>query len=363
MLVTKRQVATKLRYEPALNGIRGFAVLAVALSHAVPGMGGGRIGVDLFFVLSGYLITRLLEEEMRETGRVDLLAFYIRRALRLMPAFVLLLTCYVAGAFIWSDNPLSHLKATFWAATYLMTWVEAFAKGTTGLLGHTWSLAVEEHFYLIWPLIIFASRPKFRLPLTVVLMLTSAIWRAINLFVLVTPISRSYFAFDTRAESLLIGCTLALVSARFTLTEHGRKSLVAVALAASFGLMAFLFLDDGSRLIVGPGFTIIGWAAAAIVAAAMLPTRFRAFLRWPPFVFLGTISYGFYLWHFVLLKTLGSGRIVEDMLALIATVIVAALSYYGLERPLGRLKPRIKGFRTREDLHSPEDHALKRAWR
>src|SRR5438874_2564773 len=148
-----RQPARSLGYQPALDGLRAVAVLAVFGFHATSsGVPGGYVGVDLFFVLSGFLITSLLLEERVRTGRVRLSWFYARRFLRLAPALVALLLCYVLCYGLWKgDRWPTALKSAGLAAVYLSNWARSLGVNDMGWVGHTWSLSVEEQFYLLWP--------------------------------------------------------------------------------------------------------------------------------------------------------------------------------------------------------------------
>jgi peptidoglycan/LPS O-acetylase OafA/YrhL len=141
-----------MSYEPALDGLRAVAIVAVMIYHANERLlPGGYLGVDLFFVLSGYLITRLLSEELSINGKVSFFDFYIRRFLRLTPALWTLLVFCVALA-VASHRRVSSLVSVAIAATYLMNWNRAFHWASQGLLPHTWTLSIEEQFYLLWPL-------------------------------------------------------------------------------------------------------------------------------------------------------------------------------------------------------------------
>jgi peptidoglycan/LPS O-acetylase OafA/YrhL len=201
-----------LKYEPALDGLRAFAVTGVVLAHALPGsryIPGGGIGVDVFFVLSGFLITRILAREISVTGSIDFKLFYMRRLLRLTPPLAFLLLTELAFEFLTSSDFATHEKAALMSASYLMNWNRAFNWWPQGNLGHTWSLAIEEQFYLIWPallIFIYPRRPIRWLSVIIVMVLA---WRT-YLIHQGASIDRIYNGFDTHSDSLFIGCAVGL---------------------------------------------------------------------------------------------------------------------------------------------------------
>jgi peptidoglycan/LPS O-acetylase OafA/YrhL len=334
--------------------LRGVAALLVLLFHfEAPGFSHGYLGVDLFFALSGFLITVLLVEEARETGRIDLPAFYRRRALRLFPALgvlLLLLTFYAyvlrpAGRGI----PLgSEILA---AALYVTNWLTAFGVlSPRGILSHTWTLSIEEQFYLSWPLIFLlgcrGGAPRRGLLWTAAaLALASA---ACRLFLLSRGGEgiRAYFGLDTRADELLIGCVAGLlVSTRpplgrsRTLRVLGGLSFFCLLLAAS-GLL----MSHGSYLPAGVPLAALGTVGviASVTAPGMDPLR--SVLEAPPLVWIGKISYGLYLWHMIVahafLKSSWMGRWWTPAAGVGASIAVAAGSYVLVERPFLRLRRR-----------------------
>jgi peptidoglycan/LPS O-acetylase OafA/YrhL len=261
-----------LGYRPALDGLRACAVLPVLMFHGgAPGFGWGWVGVDLFFVLSGYLITRILLHEQAATGRIDLLGFYRRRALRLLPALALLCVAFLAYAAV-IGIAWHGAREVFVVAFYVGNWTRAFGIGLPQYLGHTWSLAIEEQFYMLWPLLMIAlaasARVKAALRLVCAMLVAVICWR-ILLHVSGAHPDRLYNGTDTRADALLIGAALALALARpavaarlATAARHAWLPAVAVIVA----LPALLAWDD--RLMLLGGYSVVALAAAVILLAA-----------------------------------------------------------------------------------------------
>lgn len=302
---------TWMKYRPELDGIRGIAVALVVLAHAgVPGFRwGGQVGVTLFFVLSGYLITRLLASEFGERGRISLGDFYWRRARRLFPGLaVLLVASLVVGWVTVRDAAAISL--------YVGNWVRADG-GSLGYLGHTWSLAIEEQFYLLWPVAFVAGLRSPRL------LLGLALGSAISRFVVGGDWGQ--FASFARADGLLVGCALGLrpvAASRWTLAA----GLIGLSLATA---------------IAWPRETLYSWLIPLSIAGSALTIAgaTSGVLSARPFVYLGKISYALYLWHVPLLATdLPTGT------AVLLSIILAALSTALVERPF-RHMPRPAALR------------------
>lgn len=297
-----------MRYIPALDGLRALAVLAVIFVHChVPGFDGGRIGVDVFFVLSGYLITRVLDEH-----HPTLREFYLRRARRLVPALALMLAAYLAVyPFFVPGYP--HWRDALIAFFYLSDYAYAIHH-LPKYIGHTWSLAAEEHFYLVWPLLFHRFRPSIKVLLAVFVAMT--LWRWIPNLALPSP----YYRFDTHATGLILGCALA----RFPRDRiPAWPGLALLAVFVSYDL-------DGMSPWLG-GLTQVGVEAAAAVAIIGKAPAWLAH-RWP--VYLGKISYGIYLWQTPVVWYFME-RLYSLEAALIGTLaistVLAALSHHTLE--------------------------------
>lgn len=337
----------RLGYRPALDGLRGFAVLAVITFHAWQGLRpAGWLGVDVFFVLSGFLITSLLVGEHQSTGAVSFGRFYARRALRLLPALAVALAMGIGLAAVFDASRLAAtISEGVSSAFYVSNWVtglHADQQAVTGLLTHTWSLSIEEQFYLAWPLMLCAlmriGGRRLALYLTLIAVAGIVIHRP-----MVSTIGHVSMWTDTRADALLIGSALALAFS-LGLVRPGRAArLAGVAGAAALVALALLYTDEvnGWRGMADGGYTLVAAAAACVVMGALSGWRLPA---WRPLVHIGRISYGLYLYHYpierVLQDRLGSGPACLA-LTLLLTFSVAIVSYRFLERPFLRLKRRV----------------------
>ena len=359
---TRAAPASRLPYMPGLDGLRGIAVLAVLAYHAsLPGSDGGFLGVEVFFVLSGYLITGLLLLDLQHRGRPDLKRFWLRRARRLLPALWLLLLLTPAAARILAADALPRLREDLLAAlTYVTNWVYIFRDipyfehyGRPPLLQHLWSLAIEEQFYLLWPLLVggiglIAPRGYRRallvLSLALAVLSTGLRW---TLYVPYDDATRVYYGTDTRASALLLGAALAVVWSPQRVREEGLRGRTrgwAEALGW-FGLAALLIffarLNDYTPTLYRGGFLLTDAATLAVLVSVAHPdTHIGQGLGWRPLRWVGQRSYGLYLWHwpvFVLLRPeqdwpLGPGITFGVHLAL--TFGLAAASYRWIEQPI-----------------------------
>lgn len=345
----------RLGYMASLDGLRGLAVAAVLLYHAdVAWMRGGFLGVDAFFVLSGYLITTLVVREHADTGGVDLRAFWARRAVRLLPALFALLAVLVTwAAFFPSGRELG--REIVGALGYVTNWqlittgesyFDQFAAPSP--LQHVWSLAIEEQFYLFWPLAAVAllgtARSLSRLGIgAAVGAALSAIWMAV-LFDPATDPSRLYYGTDTRAQSLLVGALAAVLAARWPLTSIRpvRAGLRVTALVLAPMLLASWFVvGDTSPGLYRGGFLLAALGVGVVVLAASQPgpNPLRDALSWTPLVTIGVLSYGLYLWHwplYLVINTDSTGLEGGPLVALrlAATALVAVASYHLVEMPV-----------------------------
>lgn len=355
-----------MRYWPALDGLRGVAVIAVMLFHAQwPGAQGGFIGVDIFFVLSGFLITTQLLGELNRTGRVRWQAFFMRRAVRLQPALLILLAAYALaahGGLLPPGTARAWLSDIGVVALALAHWARAFDWHAPDYLGHTWSLGIEEQFYVLWALAIAlcarAQLSKRRMEwLATGAVFTSAGWMAL-LCMDGASASRMYNGLDTRAAALLAGCTLAMVFERCApallyprLTPHAITPKAAQRWTWS-GVAALLVLITGAGTLnwKHPGMFLVGYTLVALLTVGLIASIVVApmggcasLLNHPLLVTAGRWSYGLYLWHYPIYRITeyqgaryGIAFATCMMIGSALTIAAAASSYYLIESPLRR---------------------------
>ena len=371
----RRRTVPARRDIPALDGIRAVAVLLVLAGHGgVPGTAGGFIGVDIFFVLSGFLITSLLLDEYARTERVDLKAFWIRRARRLLPAMVVMTLAVGAARDLFPPDAVASLRddavaAFFWIANWVFVDAHAdyFSQGAPpSPLQHTWSLAVEEQYYFLWPVLVLAAawlvrrRGPRAVRMTVfVLASAGAAASAVAAVVLVSgDLNRVYFGTDTRAQALLVGAAAAALLVRdwSALTVSGtllrtrwRRWIAWLMPVPGIAVLAVAaHLATGSARDFRQGLLIVvALAAVAVVAAVALDQDgyIARVLAWRPVVALGAISYGVYLWHwpiFLILNGERTGLTGWELLALRCAVTcgTAWLAWWLIEQPVRRWRPR-----------------------
>jgi peptidoglycan/LPS O-acetylase OafA/YrhL len=353
----------RLGYRPWLDGLRGISILAVMVFHAgLPLTGGGFLGVDVFFVLSGFLITCLLIQEWDRAGSVNLKLFYLRRAARLLPALLLFLAgcCVYAIVLQTPGDARVTYRAALLSLFYVGNWVLAQEPGALGALGHTWSLSVEEQFYLAWPLLLSAMlwirlRRKWIIVVVSLIVLGSAAWRLI-LAEGGAHFVRLYCATDTRADALLAGCLAGLLLS-WNLIPSTRAARLLVRVAAIAGLLTLLCLipfgaQDDRNLYRGL-LTLVALGVSAIIIDVFnsrVRTPIIRILEWPALVWIGRISYGLYLWHYTVFQAIGmrrfeaalGGRLGVQVLRFAATFAIAALSFYVIERRFLVLKKRFE---------------------
>ena len=372
-----RSDARRLPYQPGLDGLRALAVSGVFLYHAgVSWMPGGFLGVDLFFALSGYLITSLLLREFAADGTIALRAFWARRARRLFPAVAVVIAFALLATLTIARDDLSRTRAdAISAIVYLTNWHEVIANhsyfnqfGRPSLLQNLWSLAVEEQFYLVWPpLLLLGLRrlhPRSVWSLTAVLALVSVLLMAVLYNPNGDP-SRVYYGTDTRAFTLLIGALLAfaLPGIRRALAARriGPAQSDFVGLIALVGvLILFVSIHDYQPWLYRGGFLVMALIGAVLIGSVVMPgSRLGHALGWEPLRWLGVRSYGIYLWHWPIMQLTRPGVDVSlpgpvlVLLQATGTVAVAALSYRYVETPIrsGRAQLRLRAFLDRHTPH------------
>jgi peptidoglycan/LPS O-acetylase OafA/YrhL len=351
--------AHRFGYKPALDGLRAVAVVSVMAYHfGAAWAPGGFLGVDMFFVLSGYLITSLLLVEWSGTRTLDLTAFWARRARRLLPALFLVLAAIALWAMLAArSDRLDTIRAdSLWTLFYGANWhfiasgqsyFDLFSEASP--LRHAWSLAIEEQFYLVWPLVTFAclrlARGRHWLLATVCVGGTAA--SALVMTRLYDPAdpSRAFYGTDTRAGQLLLGALLAIVLVNWSPATTGARRAVlgAGALGAGFCLWAIVVVHDTSSWLYHGGYVLFAIATAAMIMLVVSPQRsfLQAALVPRPIRWIGAISYGLYLWHWPVAIALSAPRTGLSGLGLAAlrvavTFGAATLSYYLVEVPIRR---------------------------
>jgi len=356
-LETAHVTARRIPRMQGIDGLRAIAVAAVFVYHAnASWLPGGFLGVDVFFVISGLLITSLLLAEYADTGRIALGGFWLRRGRRLLPAvFALLGVCLLVAATV-ARHRLDVRGDAVAAMFYVSNWKFVFEQqnyfdqfGSPPVLQHLWSLAVEEQFYLLWPILLLVGLrfvPR-RLPLLVgsaVLASTALMWA---LYERSDP-SRAYYGTDTRMAPLLVGALLAFFWKPGALPSvrrpRGRVALDALSVAAlSAVALSFFLVDSGQAALYHGAFLALAACTALLLACVVHPASSAGrVLEQPTLRWLGERSYAIYLWHWpVIVLTLSN--LTDDIHAgvllavqLAATLALADLSYRLVERPIRR---------------------------
>lgn len=352
----------RLRYTPSLDGLRAIAVLLVFAFH-IPGtwwyLPNGSLGVDVFFVLSGFLITSLLVEEHGMTGRIDLPKFYMRRALRLFPALIVTLVA-VALLIPTEDAAIRGdiVKEIVASGTYTSNWFLAFGALDSVYLEHTWSLALEEQYYLVWAIALVGLMTRGRNAERIVVVAlavgaVSILWRVVLLVGFDASFDRVYFGFDTRLDGLLLGSALGAMrhTRLWPMLSGLARRQIAPAVAA-----AVLILLVAMSAVEWPG-NVVRFAillpmvnvAASVITLQLVDGEsswLSRVLASPPLVRVGKLSYGIYLFHIPVIRVIR--RIADPssevlfVSALVVTYVLAEASYRAIEKPLLRRKTRYR---------------------
>jgi peptidoglycan/LPS O-acetylase OafA/YrhL len=345
--VTANEATRRLGRRPALDGLRALAVLAVVGQHYFGGeFPGGAVGVTVFFVLSGFLITCLLLEEWDRHEAISLRRFWARRGLRLLPALVLLLGVdfVVHLAIDGASGPARGWAATWGPLSYVFNWLLAAGRG-----GHEltplWSLSVEEQFYVVWPLLLLGllalGLRGRRLAVGVTALALVALGWELRWWAAVGGYDRLYYGTDMRAYQLLVGCAAACAwrtGALGRLTSW--RGAHAVAWGAAGALTAAAVATRGGQVTSPLGAPLTAAAACVVVACTEASGAMETWLGTGPLAAIGRISYGIYLWNFLFLGITG-WALPYRTLDLVLTFLVPVLSFRLVEEPFLRLKARV----------------------
>jgi peptidoglycan/LPS O-acetylase OafA/YrhL len=346
---TQKLDCFRLSYIPALDGVRGLAILAVVCFHSQL-CRGGYLGVDIFFTLSGFLITSLLLKEWERYGTISWKRFYLRRVLRLAPALLAVLATACTFEMLYRPFPgVDHiLMRSAYALSYFGNWVWAFhpADNPLGSLDATWSLAIEEQFYLVWPgaLLFLLRRVSLK---SIGFALLSALFASMAwrfwLWNADAHTFRIYAGTDTHAGPILIGCLTAV-------TLYSKSSAAADIVRRWIAVLAILALAVLLRAILVAGYPRNEWVflpelvgvatAILIVSITAIPTGVPiAFFTLGPLRWLGVISYGLYLWHGIFSQYVQHLDLFDSRAGEIGLgLVLALLSWFIIERPILSLK-------------------------
>lgn len=349
---------------PSLDGIRAIAVTVVFVAHAglhsvVP----GGFGVTAFFFLSGYLITTLFIREQGKYGKISLPAFYLRRLARLSPPLLITLAVVYLGVAL-SIVPGGMRGSTIASqALYFFNYFYLYGPQPTDLAAGTgvlWSLAIEEHFYLLWPLIFMAiaamRRNSSRLYFIALLLVLNLAWRYVLVYVLDAPIEHTYMASDARLDSILYGCFLAVLAWEGTAERvfPSTRAGLTLTTAAAVGLLLFTFLyrDQGFRETLRYSLQGIALVPLLFCAVRYPDLPHHRLLNTRPMVLIGTYSYTIYLIHHVVIQTLKRVEGFPECFAATFTVAFAltlaysVLMYRFVETPMAAVRHRLRGHGT-----------------
>ena len=363
--------AARSFYYPGLDGLRGVAVLAVLLYHSGL-IRGGFLGVDIFFTLSGFLITRLLLHERAATGTIRFRHFFLRRALRLMPALFAFLV-------VWTCFLLATIPSTYWGIVgryvvavllYVANWAGIYGL-PMGIFGHAWSLAIEEQFYFLWPAVVALLISKVRHPRLIAgflafAALTSLAWR-LSLALGGASERRIYWGIDAHADGLLFGAAAGFLA----IPPHPSRgvgfprSVAGLIAATGLGGLLLTAAYNPSYVYGASGLTAIATVTVIleIVSGSSMLARLLG-VQW--LVWVGRISYGLYLWHFPIFSQFDVLKLpgevappLQVFLAWGATFGIAFASYVFIERPALTYRERFRWARTsaEPDRRAPQ-HAF-----
>jgi peptidoglycan/LPS O-acetylase OafA/YrhL len=355
---------SRLGYRPELDGLRGIAIVLVLLAHAFDWPKGSFIGVDMFFALSGFLITTLLLEEWRVHGSISLRHFYLRRYYRLFPALAVLIAVYVLYVLLFVHSDIGmRIRAAAFGLAYVANWVQAFhLRFPDSEIGYLWTLGIEEQFYLIWPaLLILLLKRGLGLKGTkwvlLGLIVAVVVWRNFLISHGAEP-NRIYFGTDTRFDELLVGCLAGVFFVSRPKGQAGSRWLMWAALGAGLFLTYRIFKrNPWTFWTVRMTLTLVAVATTVVIYTCVTGSfpLLKRILSAKALVFVGAISYSLYLWHVpadLLLREVGGLRHWQlEVSGFALTLAAACASYYLVERPfLKRRKAHQRLGATKADL-------------
>ncbi|HBJ9576001.1 TPA: acetyltransferase [Staphylococcus pseudintermedius] len=345
------------RYMPGLDGVRAVAVIAIIIYHLNPQwLSGGFLGVDTFFVISGYLITSLLLTEYHNTGKIELMSFWLRRVKRLIPTVLFLVMGVIVLSLIFMPTEIQKVRADSIAAIfyvsnwwYIMQNVDYFEQFAVQPLKHLWSLAIEEQFYLVFPIVLLSLLSFIRRLKSIrIIFLILLVISMIAMMVLYVPnenVARVYFGTDTRIQTLLMGVLLALVWPPFQLkAKVNRQMRTMIDTAGVVGLailfICFKFVSETNSILYYGGFFLISTVTLLVIASSVHPSGYFAkFLGNKVFTFIGSRSYSLYLWHYPIIVLIHhqfvQGQIppLVYVVEILLMVLMAEFSYKFIEQP------------------------------
>lgn len=355
----KRTTRYSRKYVPSIDGLRALAVIAVIAYHLnFSWAKGGFIGVDIFFVLSGYLITNILLTQWEKNQTLQLKQFWLRRFRRLIPAAYVMIVVVVIFSVLFHSEILKNLRGdaiasffyvnNWWFIFHNVSYFDSF--GMPSPLKNLWSLAIEEQFYLIWPvfLLVFlrwVKNPKLLLKIVIGLGLLSAIWMTI-LYVPGTDPSRVYYGTDTRLFDLLSGCALAFVWPFNRLSPNiPKRSKAALNIAGTISILFFFLItalvSEYQPFLYRGGLLFVAIMGVVMIATIAHPASYLSkIFSFKPLRWIGTRSYGIYLWHYPIITLttpvleIGQPSIWRSILQVVATFIIAELSFRYIETPI-----------------------------